>query len=337
MAAASLPKLVTGVVLFLCIAAAQEAVEEDMEIAQRPGPGGPNEPPEWVMWLDPVIRLVFYSSTLLVICMYFSCYIKGDSQKWMRATTAIPQKYRGKWEHGLCDCFQDIRLCCCACFCGLPVLSETWYRAGWSRAFIMSDDACTNYYGGCCLLCCLQVWCGLCGSCIHGAMRGGFTQSHGGWGGAIPLDLRFGMPSSALGSCCTWCWCGPCATCQEYKQVRSALNDPQTILEQQYQHPPSYAQQMPSYAVGGQQIQVPGQVMMVPAVSLTPPTPIRGAIGQPLMGQAVVGQPMMADQAMMGQPLVAQPMVGQPVIIQPSAPSMQTPGGFYSPSGEKVA
>lgn len=222
-----------------------------------------------------------------VACTYWSTYVKPTQDKWLRKTAIIPQSLMGYWQFGLCDCFSDMKVCCCGCCFPHCLVSETWYRAGWSHGILgNSSDSCTAYYGGCFMICALQSYLGCCFPCVYGILRGGYpVDSDGTVAGVVPLDTRFRIPASFLTSCCTWFFCGPCASCQEFRQVQAAINHQETVLQ-------------------GPDVIYPGQVMMAPQGQMMNPQ------GQPM------AQPMMGSQ-MPTAPQMPMTAVGQPVMVSP--------------------
>lgn len=197
-----------------------------------------------------IFNILFLVGGCVFTCCYFKKYIKPTADKWARRETIVPEDLRtGSWAFGLFDCFSECEICLCAWCCPLCVMSENWYRAGWSQGFLGVQEPKKAFFGGCLAILCISQLCGSCVVCAFAALRGGFTDHPGGFGGAVPMNTRFGIKTNFFESCCSWLCCQICVLTQEHRQIMKLVNHPQTVT--------SPAQQMATM------VGYPAQVMMV--------------------------------------------------------------------------
>ncbi|XP_043932671.1 cornifelin-like [Protopterus annectens] len=121
------------------------------------------------------------------------------------ATVTQPQRVsqtvmiqESDWSSGICDCCDDMSICCCACWC-----------------FSCFQCSTANKFGECLCLPILDGV-GLCTLPISLSVRAAARE-------------RFNIRGSICGDCCTNLWCLPCAWCQLAREMK-VRNRPVTIM-----------------------------------------------------------------------------------------------------------
>ena len=108
----------------------------------------------------------------------------------MASTTVIQTGNYGKqtrpWSSGLCDCFNDMSICCMAVFCGVCLLCQN------------ADQLDEN---GCCIAFCIPF------PFNHAMLR-------------VKLRTQEGIQGSICDDYCTVLCCASCALCQEAREIK---------------------------------------------------------------------------------------------------------------------
>jgi Cys-rich protein (TIGR01571 family) len=212
---------------------------------------------------------------IFIAIVYYKMWIVPTQARRLMPNVWIREELRGRWFRGLFECRQDLGTCCCASFFMGPTMADLWFRAGFTKAVVSSDDPCQSFFGSFVAFNVFQYVIPCVFPCALAALRGGApraSSSHERVMGVTPLRGLFHIDGSFLEDCLSWAFCAPCTLTQEYNQVKTAIDS------------------IPD----GQQVamsDIPGSVSMVP-------------MAEP--------EAMMAGQQPMGQPM-QQPMEQPPM------------------------
>nr|XP_033779285.1 cornifelin homolog A-like [Geotrypetes seraphini] len=115
-----------------------------------------------------------------------------NNQPMPATTQAIATAEGNGWSTGLCDCCDDLGVCCFAFWCLPCFMCKT------------ADD-----YGECICLPLLEILGGhgIAGPSVSMAMRSGVRE-------------RYGIKGSICDDCCIFCCCYSCAWCQMSREIK---------------------------------------------------------------------------------------------------------------------
>ncbi|XP_030043251.1 cornifelin homolog [Microcaecilia unicolor] len=119
-------------------------------------------------------------------------------------TQAVTVLQKTDWSTGVCDCCDDLGICCFGFWCLPCFMCKT------------ADD-----FGECLCLPLLEILAGYGVPCppISMAMRSGVRE-------------RYGIQGSICNDCCILCWCYNCAWCQMSREIKKR-KQPITIVNAQ--------------------------------------------------------------------------------------------------------
>ncbi|CAO2825448.1 unnamed protein product [Amaranthus hypochondriacus] len=104
---------------------------------------------------------------------------------------------------GLCDCSNDIPLCCLTCWC--PCITF-----GRIAEIVDKGSSSCGVSGALYSLILVVTTCQWIYSCTYRSK----------------MKAQYGMPHDDFKDCCTHFWCEPCALCQEYRELQHRGFDP---------------------------------------------------------------------------------------------------------------
>ncbi|XP_075061080.1 cornifelin homolog [Mixophyes fleayi] len=106
------------------------------------------------------------------------------------------QMNANNWASGVCDCCDDIGICCCALWCFPCFQCKTANDFGECVCLPLLDPICAGYIGNS-LMC----------PPVSMAMRAAVRE-------------RYRIPGSICDDCCTLYWCLSCSWCQMAREIR---------------------------------------------------------------------------------------------------------------------
>ena len=112
-----------------------------------------------------------------------------------------------EWSFGLCDCLQDISLCCDVYWCSVCQQSR-------QHASIIDGSQDSFNAPVCALLTCAGFWLGSWVCCVHA------------WYLRDALRAQHGIKGNTCTDCLASCFCTPCVLCQTHRQVRGSGGNP---------------------------------------------------------------------------------------------------------------
>eukprot|EP01061_Rhynchopus_euleeides_P026508 TRINITY_DN4328_c0_g1_i1.p1 TRINITY_DN4328_c0_g1~~TRINITY_DN4328_c0_g1_i1.p1 ORF type:complete len:255 (+),score=59.79 TRINITY_DN4328_c0_g1_i1:89-766(+) len=132
--------------------------------------------------------------------------ISGRNPAW-QVHFANPPPQVNEWAYGLCDCCQDVGLCCDVYWCTPCMLSRL-------HPAVEDGISDTFSFPVCALLCGAWAMVGSLACCLHV------------WYLRDRTRLAFGIQGNPCADCCTAWMCLQCAVCQMHRELRSRGVDP---------------------------------------------------------------------------------------------------------------
>lgn len=233
-----------------------------------------------------------------------------------------PLPLSNAWSSGLCDCFDDMGVCCLTCWCPCVTYGDNVEKVS------DGQSSCCIWGTLYCLAMGMAYFCVPLNCCLQCGPRGDIRRAYG-----LVED-----PNDCLVSCC----CSYCALCQEARQLQKpkpqmATVVPGVIVGGVYAAP--MQQQMTAYnqpVYPQQGVQYPQQTMQYPQQTVQyAQQPVQYAQQPMQYGQAAPpqGQGQFIPPQQYGQPLPQQPtqqQYGQPQSQQPDNTATYAPPPAYA-------